>query len=117
KQGFENVVLLNGGLMTWENEGLAIIPGIMTKVVAEYTLDQYHEEIAAYPLVMVDFFAEWCGPCKMMEPTMKKLKESYSEEQLKIIKVDVDHNPDIAAYFKVNSIPVLKVYHNGELKH
>ncbi|WP_347840671.1 thioredoxin [uncultured Draconibacterium sp.] len=65
--------------------------------------------------VLVDFYADWCGPCKQMPPILKQVKEEL-KEQVKIIKVDVDRNPNIASKYQIRSIPTLMLFINGELK-
>lgn len=62
--------------------------------------------------VLVDFYAEWCIPCKQIPPELKKVKQEIGE--VKIIKVDVDKNPFIASYFSVKSIPTLMMFRNGK---
>ncbi len=66
--------------------------------------------------VMVDFWAEWCGPCKMIAPTVHDLAEEYSGK-LNVAKVDVDSNPDIAMKYGIRSIPALIFFKNGEAVH
>ncbi|MEL7004137.1 MAG: thioredoxin [Bacteroidota bacterium] len=65
--------------------------------------------------VLVDFYATWCGPCKMMEPILHELKEKVGEKA-SIIKIDVDKNQDLAAKLGVRGVPTLLVYKNGQLK-
>ena len=62
--------------------------------------------------VLVDFFAEWCGPCKMMSPILKQVKDSLGDE-VSIIKIDVDKNQSIAAKFQVRGVPTLVLFKNG----
>lgn len=64
--------------------------------------------------VLVDFFATWCGPCKMLSPVLEEIKEDRSE--LKIVKVDVDESPILAKEYGVMSVPTLLLFENGELK-
>ena len=73
-------------------------------------VDQFNEEING-ELVLVDFYADWCGPCKMLAPELEKLDE---EVDIKIIKVNVDLLPELARQFRVMSIPTLMLYRNGE---
>lgn len=62
--------------------------------------------------VLVDFYAEWCIPCKEVTPVLKKVKKEMS--QVKIVKVDVDRNPFIASHFKINHLPTLIIFKKGK---
>lgn len=64
--------------------------------------------------VLVDFYADWCGPCRMMPPVLKELKERMGD-QIRIFKVNVDEHNDIAAHFEVSSIPTMMIFKKGEL--
>ncbi|HSO89149.1 MAG TPA: thioredoxin [Draconibacterium sp.] len=63
--------------------------------------------------VLVDFFADWCQPCKQMSPILKEVK-SELKENVRIIKVNVDKNPAIATRYQIRSIPTVIVFKNGE---
>jgi thioredoxin 1 len=65
--------------------------------------------------VLVDFFADWCEPCKQMTPVLKEIK-SELRENVKIIKVNVDKNPNIATKYQIRSIPTVIVFKNGEMQ-
>jgi len=64
--------------------------------------------------VLVDFWAPWCGPCQMMGPILDSLSQK-AEEKAKIIKLNVDENPEIARKYAINSIPTVIVFQNGEI--
>lgn len=66
--------------------------------------------------VLVDFFATWCGPCKMMAPVIDEVSTELAG-QVDIYKIDVDENPEIAQRYNVMSIPTLIVFENGEVKN
>ena len=65
--------------------------------------------------VLVDFWAPWCGPCQMMGPIMEELSSEYVVDKVKIVKVDVDQNQEIAGKYQVMSIPTFLVFKNGEV--
>ncbi|HVW15549.1 MAG TPA: thioredoxin [Mucilaginibacter sp.] len=76
--------------------------------------NQSFSEIIQGPVpILVDFSAEWCGPCKMMKPILEELKRELGE-RVKIIKVDVDKNPQAARNFKISGVPTLMLFRNGK---
>ena len=77
------------------------------------TKENYDSVIDTDKVVLIDFFAQWCGPCKMMSPIIEKIADEHPEYV--VGKVDVDDDPELAQAFGVMSIPTLVVMKNGQL--
>ena len=73
------------------------------------------DEVTSSGTVLVDFWAPWCGPCKMLTPILEKVKEDIGDSAV-ISKVNVDENPQLASKFGVRSIPTILIFKNGEIK-
>lgn len=65
--------------------------------------------------VLVDFHAEWCGPCKMQSPIIKEIAQSM-KDKIRVIKIDVDKNPSLSRRYQIRGVPTLAIFKDGELK-
>lgn len=77
-------------------------------------MDNFNDIIKSDALTLVDFFATWCGPCKMMHPVLEQLKEELGDS-IRIIKLDVDKNEELAMQHRIQSVPTLMLFRNGEV--
>lgn len=84
------------------------------KIVAVTDATFEQEVIKAEGPVLVDYWAEWCGPCKMIAPVLDELAEQY-EGKIKIAKLNIDENPDTAPQYGIRGIPTLMIFKDGEV--
>lgn len=82
--------------------------------IINLTKDSYHNEVMeTEKVVVIDFWATWCGPCKMMAPVVEEVAKDYPD--VKVCKVNVDEEPELSNAFKIVSIPTIVVIKNGEI--
>ena len=78
-------------------------------------MEKFQDLIKSDKPVLIDFFATWCGPCKMMHPVLEELAEKVGEKA-RIIKIDIDRNQELSAVHNVRSVPTLMIFQKGKLK-
>lgn len=78
-------------------------------------MEKFGDIIKSEKPVLVDFFATWCGPCKMMHPILEELHGKVGEKA-RILTVDIDKNEELAALYRVQSVPTLMIFQGGEMK-
>lgn len=83
------------------------------KATSQATWDQ--DVLQADGPVLVDFWAEWCGPCRMVSPVLDEI-QSENSDKITIVKLNVDENPELAMKYQITSIPAMKVFQGGEVK-
>jgi thioredoxin 1 len=84
-------------------------------MVAQNERKTFSEILHGEKPVLVDFSAEWCGPCKMMPPILKELKQ-LTGNKLTILTLDIDRNPKVAASYNIQSVPTMILFNKGEIK-
>ncbi|NOZ69293.1 MAG: thioredoxin [Deferribacteres bacterium] len=88
---------------------------MMSETVASVTSDNFEETVLkAQNLVMVDFWATWCGPCKIVSPVVEELAKEY-EGRVLFAKVNTDENPDLASRYNIRGIPTLMFFKDGKV--
>lgn len=110
--GFKEIYELEGGIMAWNNAGLPLTSAEVAK--EGMTIDDFNKLLKFEGKVLVDFSAVWCGPCKKLAPIVNEIEQEY-KGKVKIIRIDVDENPELATALQISSIPLLHIYDNQEL--
>lgn len=112
--GFKEVYNLKGGMLAWSNAGKAVETAGSTAPAGGLTNEAYLKKVAEYPLVLVDFNAVWCGPCKKMMPVIEKITADQAG-RLTLLKIDADENPVLMREKQIEGIPYFEIYKNGKL--
>lgn len=77
-------------------------------------METFYDVVTGNQLVLVDFFATWCQPCKMMHPILKQVKDVLGD-RIRIIKIDVDTHSELSQEYQIQSVPTLMLFRNGEV--
>ena len=110
KQGFVKVDNLTGGMIAWKQNGLPVVADETTR---QMTAEEYAKQIRSASVVLVDFGADWCPPCKKMEPVLAALQKEMPNKY-KLLKVDGGRDTEMMKANGVSAIPVFIVYKNGK---
>ncbi|URC12997.1 thioredoxin domain-containing protein [Flavobacterium sp. B183] len=105
--GFTTIYELEGGIMKWNAEGFSK----PSTANAGMTIDEFNNLLKTDKKVLVDFYAEWCGPCKQMEPYLLKMQKEMADKVV-IIRIDVDKNETLATQMKIEQLPTMILYEN-----
>ncbi|MFC6099710.1 thioredoxin domain-containing protein [Olivibacter domesticus] len=112
--GFTQIYDLKGGIMSWKNDGLPVTASILPEKADLFTDRDFDQMLHKNPIVLVDFYADWCIPCKKMEPALNRLKEEYKNNVL-VYRLNVDEAKALSSKLKIEGIPLFHLYKNGKL--
>ena len=87
--------------------------GEVSNIIEITSKDQFDNEIKSEVLTIVDFWAVWCGPCRVLKPLLHKIADEHKE--IRLLTVDVDANQELAVEYDINSIPAVFMFKNGEI--
>ncbi len=107
--GFKDITDMEGGVMAWR---VADLPLEETLKTGGMSPEEYQEMIGKHKYVLVDFYAEWCGPCKKMKPFLEKMTKD-KKLGVEIIRIDVDEHNTLATFLGIEGLPTLKMYQSG----
>lgn len=113
KKGFKKVYELEGGILKWRAANLPQVTDLKASPKG-LTKKQYDDLANSNKIVLIDFYADWCGPCRLMKPYLDEIASDMSE-QVKIIRINADDNQKLCKELEINALPVLKLYKNKEL--
>lgn len=115
ENGYTNVKELDGGIVSWMDNGFQTIIGKATVTVPQVKLSAagFNEQIAKEEQVLIDVYADWCAPCKMMEPVINRLENRHGEK-VKVIRINADTQQDIIQLLGVDALPTFVVFKDGE---
>lgn len=108
--GFNHLTELKGGINAWKEAKLPVAGVPDDKI----TMDQYNNILSSNDLVLIDFYAPWCGPCLKMTPMFEEIAKKY-EGKVKLIKIDADENKNLAEHFTGKGFPLLIAYKDKKI--
>jgi thioredoxin len=109
--GFTNIIELEGGILKWTSEGLSKPDEKRIGI----TQKEYVDLLNSDKKVLIDFYAEWCAPCKKMTPYLLKMQKELGDKMV-IIRLDADQNKSLLSEMKISELPTLLLYENKQLK-
>ncbi len=110
-EGYTVVYEMPGGMMEWRNNDL---PEVKLTITSEgMSVAEYEAMLRSNKIILVDFYAEWCAPCKKMKPFMEKISQDMAD-RVTVIRIDADQNSRLCKALGVSALPVLKIYQEGK---
>lgn len=113
KSGFSKVYNLDGGMMKWRAANLPEVRGLANNTGGMNT-GEYEKRIGENPVLLVDFYADWCEPCKRMKPYLEEMDKTM-KDKVTVLRINVDKNKNLVKQLGVDALPVLMLYKNKSL--
>jgi thioredoxin len=110
-EGFKEVYELDGGIMKWRG---ASLPETNENKPAGMTLQAYNDLTKSDKTVLVDFYAEWCGPCRLMKPYLEEISKEMTDKVV-VIRINADDNQALCKELNIDALPVLQIFKNQKL--
>lgn len=114
EMGFTEVYNMQGGMLAWSNAGMPVDNSGASPKSSGLTQEDYQKQVSANPLVLVDFNATWCMPCKKLAPILDELVKKEAGK-LTLLKIDADANPELMQAKQIQGIPYLELYKDGKM--
>lgn len=111
--GFTQVYELSGGIMKWNSENLPVTTDNVTTSNG-MTKQQFEELLNSEKLVLIDFYADWCAPCKKMKPYLAEISKEMADKVV-VVRINVDENQALCKELKIDALPVLQLFNNKTL--
>lgn len=115
EMGFVQVFNMDGGIMSWEASGKPLETAETSAIEQGMTQEEFYKKIGGNKLVLVDFNAKWCAPCKKMLPMLEDLAKQNADK-FTLLRIDVEENKTLAKELNVTGVPILHIYESGKLK-
>ncbi|MBP7184260.1 MAG: thioredoxin fold domain-containing protein [Saprospiraceae bacterium] len=118
KKGFHEVYNLGGGTLAWNSAGFPL--ELTENAIANnassngISLEKYNEMTKSDKVVVVDFYADWCAPCKKMKPYLDEISDQMSDK-VNVIRINADSNSDLCKALKIDGLPVIQIFKQGKL--
>jgi thioredoxin len=110
-EGFTKVVELEGGMMKWRTDGLKEVATSVKS--AGMSMSDFNKLMTSDKKVFVDFYAEWCAPCRKMKPALEEISAEL-KETIEVVRINVDENTELCKSLKIDALPVLHLYKDGK---
>lgn len=112
--GFTSVFEMGGGIMKWRASNLPVVTAENSQKKNGMTAEQFKQLTNSNTKVLIDFYADWCAPCKKMKPWLDTL-EKDSQGKVKVIRINADENAELCKQLGVDALPVLQLFENGKM--